>query len=223
LLTPVEQAGDFYGFDYTRDQAFSYKCNRCKRCCYAKRIPLNPYDLIRLSEALGKPTAEVIERFTEGGVALTADADREGSPCVFLGPEGCTVHPGRPGACRIYPLGRISKMSGEERFAFVEPHPETEGEYGELGTIANYLAQQDLAPYFEASAAYLKLFHQIAKAGIFDAGDAEDGPLEMSDLLDVDAVVAAYCAEQNLPVPSDADSKMRIHIAAIEAMIPESE
>jgi hypothetical protein len=192
------------------------------KCCYGKRIPLNPYDLIRLAEVLDKPTGEVLEHYTEGGIALNVDKDREGSPCVFLGPEGCTVHSGRPGACRIYPLGRMSKMSGDERFVFVQPHPETMGEYGEMGTIAEYLAQQNLAPYFEASAAYLKLFHRIATSGVFEPGDGEDGLPEMSELLDVDSVVADYCAEIGRPVPKDAESKMLLHIKAIEAMLPVS-
>ena len=212
----------FADFAYPRDYPFSYKCNRCMRCCYGKRIPLNPYDLVRLAEVLGKSTGEVLEEHTDNGVLLKVDDEREGAPCIFLGPEGCGVHQGRPGACRVYPLGRTVQLNGNEGFAFVQPHPETEGEYGEMGTIATYLAEQNLAPYFAASEAYMRLFQKLAMADVFEDGDGDGGLPETSELLDVDKVVADYCAEQGRPAPTDSESKYLLHIKAIEAMIPDS-
>lgn len=206
------------GFDYTRDEPFSYVCNRCMRCCYGKRIPLNPYDLIRLAEVLSLPTGQLIEQYTDGGIVLKVREDLDGAPCVFLGPTGCTVHNGRPGACRVYPLGRSSTIDGVERFAVVEPHPETDGVYGRDGTIATYVEGQNAGPYFDASRRYLKLFMRLAEAGALEQpGDAAQLDDVDEHVLDVDATVARYCNRLGIPAPTTAEHKMLLHIEAIEA------
>lgn len=41
--------------------AFSYACNRCKRCCSDKRIRVNPYETYRLARALGLGTTELAD------------------------------------------------------------------------------------------------------------------------------------------------------------------
>ena len=66
--------------------------------------------------------------------------------CVFLGPRGCTVHPDRPLACRIYPLARWVAPDGDESFGHLEPHPQTAGLYGTRGTVDDYLTSQGLPP-----------------------------------------------------------------------------
>ena len=79
--------------------------------------------------------------------------------CVFLGPRGCTVHPDRPLACRIYPLARWVAPDGDESFGHLEPHPQTAGIYGTKGTVDDYLTSQGLPPYFamgEALAGYMQ-------------------------------------------------------------------
>ena len=213
VQTALSGLGDF---TLGRETPFSYRCNRCSRCCYGKRIPLTPYDLIRLADELQITTGELIEKHTDEGVFLKVK-QTFGEPCVFLGPEGCTVHQGRPGACRIYPLGRNCTVDGEEGFLLVEPHPETEGEYGEKGTIGDYVLTQGLEPYFNASNRYLKLFLQLRECeDVLNADPSETERAPEIDLLDVDAVVSSYCRETGEPVPSDPDSKMDFHIRAIE-------
>ena len=61
---------------------------------------------------------------------------------LFLGPQGCTVHPDRPLACRLYPLARWTSPEGEESFGHLEPHPQTAGLYGTSGTVDNFLTSQ---------------------------------------------------------------------------------
>jgi Fe-S-cluster containining protein len=68
-------------------------------------------------------TTEFLERNTEaGGTVLRSN---ENGNCVFLGEHGCTVHPDRPLACRIYPLARWALADGEESFGHLSPHPQT--------------------------------------------------------------------------------------------------
>ena len=80
---------------------------------------------------------------------------------VFLGPRGCTVHPDRPLACRIYPLARWVSPEGDESFGNLQPHPQTAGVYGTSGTVADYLAAQGLAPYFAMGDRYGELYDRM--------------------------------------------------------------
>jgi Fe-S-cluster containining protein len=55
---------------------------------------------------------------------LRMDQD-EGSRCPFVTQKGCTIYPNRPGACRIYPLGRAASRNHmtrerQEKFFIVE-------------------------------------------------------------------------------------------------------
>jgi Fe-S-cluster containining protein len=207
------------GFNYRREEPFSYVCNRCKNCCYGKRIPLNPYDLIRLAEVLQISTGDLIKQHTLDGVYLRMRSDEEGEPCVFLGDEGCTVHAGRPGACRVYPLGRSSTLARDELYAVVEPHPQTAGVYGRDGTIGSFVKAQGAEPYFDASYRYLKLFDRLATAGALDSGELEESHPADTHVLDVDATVERYCSDRGMPFPASATEKMLLHIEAIEATL----
>jgi hypothetical protein len=70
------------------------------------------------------------------------------------------VHSARPLVCRVYPLGRHISGSGEEHFFHMEPHPATEGVYGEEGTVGDYLNSQGALPFMEAADRYLSVFHR---------------------------------------------------------------
>jgi uncharacterized protein len=146
-------------FDMRRDSAFSYTCHACNRCCRNKAIRVSPYEILRLARYLGLSTTEFIERHTEaGGTVLRA---KEYGDCGFLGERGCTVHPDRPLACRIYPLARWVSPDGVESFGHLTPHPRTEGVYGKSGTVQDYLDQQQLAPFFEMSERYGQLYQRM--------------------------------------------------------------
>jgi Fe-S-cluster containining protein len=143
-------------FDMGRDSSFSYACHACKRCCRNKAIRVGPYEILRLARYLGLSTTEFIARHTEaGGTVLRA---QENGDCSFLDERGCSVHPDRPLACRIYPLARWVSADGEESFGHMTPHPRTAGVYGKAGTVQDYLDNQDLAPFFEMSERYGKLY-----------------------------------------------------------------
>lgn len=200
----------------TRQSPFSYTCRQCSRCCYGKHIRLNPYELIRLAEALGCSTGEVIARYTEDGIAL-AVRDVPGTPCVFLGEHGCRVHSGRPAACRLYPLGRILDSQGNESFCEVTPHPRSEGIYSTEGTVADYLAAQEVEPYFEAAEEYYQLFCRVRVLLQRSEEHSEESGADVSalDLLDADAQIRAH----GWAVPTDSRERARLHIAALTAWL----
>jgi len=99
---------------------FQFNCQpglRCfGDCCSDLTLMLMPYDALRLRQALALGSEVFLERYTE----TVRDSD-EGVPrvqvkmgddakkrCPFLANDGCTVYEDRPGACRIFPLGRAA-------------------------------------------------------------------------------------------------------------------
>jgi Fe-S-cluster containining protein len=217
---------------YTRDSAFSYACHACSRCCHDKIIQLNPYEVARLAHNRGTSTTEFLAQYTErSGTALRRT---EQGACVFLTSQGCGVHPDRPLVCRLYPLGRRVTADGSEHFLEVKPHPETEGEYDSNGTVQEFLDRQGAGPFIDAADRYVDLVGRLSDA--LHAHVGRDAQLahdvqavmegvgqgqehRVSDWLDMDRVIQIYCAQQQLPVPTDVPAKMRLHIQAIEAWL----
>ena len=205
-------------------------CNACNRCCYGKAIRVGPYETLRLARRLHLTTTEFTARHTEaGGTVLNTQED---GACVFLGPRGCTVHPDRPLACRLYPLARWVDADGTESFGHLEPHPQTAGIYGTAGTVADFLESQGLAPYFTMADRYGELYERMGRVLERLAPDEHERRRERraemdemdagsvaSSLMDVDATVAAYCEERGLPVPSDIDALVDLHVRAVGAWL----
>jgi Fe-S-cluster containining protein len=89
------------------------------RCCREAVIVLSPYDLLRLSRALGLTTGEFLRRHTrrqdEAGtlMPLVLMKPARTGGCPFLGAEGCTVYEDRPAACRLFPVVQGSELAPE--------------------------------------------------------------------------------------------------------------
>lgn len=214
---------------YRRGSAFSYTCHACSRCCHDKVIQLNPYEVARLAQNLGISTTEFLTHYTErSGTALRRV---EAGACVFLTPQGCGVHPDRPLVCRLYPLGRHVTSERGEEFRELQPHPQTEGEYGTAGTVQEFLNRQGADPFIAATDRYVELVGRLTtelRARV--AGDAQivqaveqvfdestgDG---IPEWLDMDRTVARYCNKWQAPVPTEVADKMRVHIQAIETAL----
>ncbi|HKV53331.1 MAG TPA: YkgJ family cysteine cluster protein [Candidatus Binataceae bacterium] len=138
-----------------RSSAFSYLCNRCGRCCHNQVVALSPYDLVRLARAAGVSTGEAIRRYTiRRGSILKFDAS---AGCAALEGAACTLHRGRPLACRLYPLGMEHRTAGGEEFAMLEPARGSLGVYGGNGTVEDFLEAQGTEAYLRANLCYAEL------------------------------------------------------------------
>ena len=179
-------------FDMQRDSAFSYACHACNHCCRNKAIRVGPYEILRLARYLGLSTTEFIARHTEaGGTVLRT---RENGDCGFLNERGCSVHPDRPLACRIYPLARWVTAQGEESFGHLTPHPQTAGIYGRAGTVQDYLDAQNLEPFFEMSEHYGKLYgHMLARLEELDPDELDRRPARRAAVDELSAGSVACC------------------------------
>lgn len=214
------------GYELERSSPFGYRCGSCSSCCRNKIIPLNPYEVARLAEHLGLSTTETLARYTDAqGAILKPRSD--GAACPFLGERGCGVHPARPLACRLYPLGRHVSPEGVERFAEVEPHPQSRGSWDGPGTVEDYLRDQGAAPFIAASDRYFALFRRMLEVlserrdesdDDGAASGAADDPAS-ENWLDVDAVVSRWCTERGIPMPSSVEERIRLHVEALIAAL----
>ena len=161
---------------------------------------------------------------------------RDDRSCVFLDERGCSVHPDRPLACRIYPLARWVDPDGNESFGHLEPHPQTAGVYGDKGTVADYLAAQSLAPYFAMGDRYGAVYERMVallermapaenerRAERRAEVDEMDAGAVATSFFDVDATVADYCRAENLAVPTEIDELIDFHIRALTVWLDELE
>lgn len=210
-------------FDMQRDSAFSYACHACNRCCRNKAIRVTPYEILMLARHIGLSTTDFIAAHTEaGGTVLRS---RDNGDCGFLGGRGCSVHPARPLACRIYPLARWVEADGAESFGHLAPHPQTDGVYGRGGIVQDYLDHQDVAPFFALSDRYGALYQRmVALLDKIDSAELDkraDNRAAIDNLpagsmvslwTDIDATIASI---GEIP-PSEFDQAISLHISAIE-------
>lgn len=143
----------------SRATAFSCTCQACQRCCHDKLIQVNPYEIARLARNRGISTGEFIDQYLSAEGPYLRFLDN--SACVFLTDQGCGVHPDRPLVCRRYPLGRFRAADGNEQFTPLTPHPHSAGIYGDTGTIADFLAGQQITDFVDAADRYLALFYRL--------------------------------------------------------------
>jgi hypothetical protein len=130
--------------------------------------------------------------------------------------------------CRLYPLGRHVTGERGEEFRELQPHPETEGEYGTAGTVQTFLDRQGADLFIKAADAYTELVGRLATAlqakvepdamaqqHVQDTFTVPTGD-GIPEWLDMDLAVARYCEGRRLSIPTDLREKMRVHIQAIE-------
>ncbi len=108
------------------DRTFRFACHKdlpCfTKCCANLNLVLTPYDVLRFKNRLNLSSEEFLENYTTSYideaygvpvVKLKMNND-ESRRCPFVSPEGCAVYEDRPGACRLYPLGRAASKISEE-------------------------------------------------------------------------------------------------------------
>jgi uncharacterized protein len=148
----------------SQDDTFQFACGPhvpCfTECCGKLELLITPYDLLRLRTKLGVASGEFLDTHstirwkTSHGlpeVMMKMDPDSN-KRCPFVTPEGCSVYADRPGACRIYPLGRGSTkhpMDGSRReFYFVVREDHCRGfEQTREWKVKEWLADQGMEEY----------------------------------------------------------------------------
>jgi Fe-S-cluster containining protein len=141
-----------------RQSQFSYRCGACGRCCHNQVISLSPAELLAIARTSGIATDAVRTRYTERrGSLLRFRAD---GGCAALKGARCSIHPGRPLACRIYPLG-LERTPDGDRFIRLEPAEGSAGQYGVDGAVGDYLRNQGVDALLELAERYRPLIAAI--------------------------------------------------------------
>jgi Fe-S-cluster containining protein len=152
-----------------RQSEFSYECNRCGRCCHNQVITLSPVDVIAIARTCGISTGEAVARYTtRRGSLLRFGAE---GACVALDRGNCSIHEGRPLACRIYPLG-LARDAGRESFVRLDAARGSAGVYGMNGTVGDFLRGQAIDRHLALTERYRPLI-RVLGARVADLMDAE--------------------------------------------------
>lgn len=176
----IESQDQLPGQRLEPDHVFRFSCGphlACfNTCCANKRLPLLPYDLLRLRRSLGLSSAELLERHAEmdldpvsGWPVLRLRLTAEGR-CPLVTPQGCGVYADRPAACRTYPLARAVRPDAqgrrvEEVFLRQETPACLGWEAPRALTPRMWVEDQGLAPYQAANDALLPLFCHPRRQG----------------------------------------------------------
>ena len=104
-------------------------CQGCASCCrgMGNSITLDPQDLFRLYQGLRMDFDRLLEdgrielNIVDGLILPNLKMAGPKESCTFLNREGrCSIHPLRPGICRLFPLGRLYE-NGSFRY-FLQVH-----------------------------------------------------------------------------------------------------
>jgi Fe-S-cluster containining protein len=167
------------------DSSFTFHCHAAlpcfNQCCRTPTIILSPYDLLRLKQALGITSGQLLERYTRQEIEPNAnlplvfiDAYRSAEAgCPFLGAQGCTVYPHRPAACRLFPLTMGSRLTpaGVEDHFFCRRLDYCGGfATGEEWTVADWLDNQGFAEYDQGRREWLEI---LLKAGLTEPSEVD--------------------------------------------------
>lgn len=162
-------------------------CSRTGTCCHGKLIYINPWELYALAQEKKIWTEEFRELYTDnGGISLKFNGakgwnDQEACSQYVQG-FGCSVHQGRPLACRLYPLGRqlqsneVAYVYRGEKFPCLEGCPEVVNL--PQVKVGDYLKGQATGSFEEAQDFYVELMQNLADMAfefLLDTGLSESG------------------------------------------------
>ncbi len=146
-------------------------CSRAGTCCFGKAVMLNPWELFSLSKEKKITQREFRDLYCEfGGIRLRFDGkpDKKGQQACsqYLDNVGCSVHQGRPLACRLYPLGRQIQFDKAQYIYEGDTFPCLTdcAEVLKLPklSVGEYLKGQEADTFEKAQDAYLIVMQNIA-------------------------------------------------------------
>ena len=95
------------------------ECSRCALCCTDTIVPLNDYDVRKITRGTGMPADQVVRFFSHDDVEWPRDSNdwvelrqgprlmalrKRGIYCWFLRNKRCAIYDYRPRPCRTFPV-----------------------------------------------------------------------------------------------------------------------
>lgn len=157
------------------DDTFCFACGphvACfTECCGKLELLLTPYDLLRLSKRIGVSSGEFLDEYAvirwntaHGFPEVMMKMNPEtGRRCPFVTPKGCSAYEDRPGACRIYPLGRAATSrafdGSRQEFYFTVREDHCRGfEQDREWKVSEWLADQGMEEYNRMNDLLMELY-----------------------------------------------------------------
>lgn len=162
-------------------------CSRTGTCCHGKQVFLNPWELAILAREKRISPKEFLDLYCEhGGIVLRfngiKDPSGKSACSQYVENFGCSVHNGRPLACRLFPLGRQIQSEKTVYIYQGETFPCLNGcpEVKDLPylSVEDYLKGQQTTLFEKAQDEYLELMQNLADIAftlLLDTGLAESG------------------------------------------------
>lgn len=162
-------------------------CSRLGTCCHGNLVHLNPWELACLADAKKMTPREFHDEYCDlGGIRLKFNGkidSRGKQACSQYIPDfGCSVHSGRPLACRLFPLGRQIQNEEAHYMHQGSEFPCLNGcsivtELPYL-SVEEYLGGQKTSSFEQAQDAYLEVMQNLADVALtllLDTGLAASG------------------------------------------------
>ena len=146
-------------------------CSRKGTCCHGNQVFLNPWEIFSLANEKNCSVTEFIENYTDlKGLKLRFDGVKNQigkAACnLYIDDFGCSVHKGRPLACRLFPIGRQIQENEIQYIYQGTEFPCLNGcsEVLELPkiTVNDYLSGQETDLYEQAQDEYLEVMQNLA-------------------------------------------------------------
>jgi Fe-S-cluster containining protein len=162
-------------------KTYNFKCypgiSCFNACCSDLSMVLTPYDILRLRRSLNMGSVDFLRQhttmhmdtdtnFPEFHLRMTDGPSRN---CAFNTEQGCSIYENRPGACRMYPLGRATRPDGkggvcEQFFIVREDHCKGFLEKDEW-TGSSWKKDQGFEDYTASNDRYMNTLARIKQAG----------------------------------------------------------
>lgn len=214
------------------DDRFTFQCHQgvpCfNHCCRDLNQALTPYDVLMLRQHLKLSFSAFVDNCAEihagpaSGLPVVGLRFEQSDQrrCPFVTDAGCRVYTARPSSCRLYPVARALSRSPDEgriraHFALLQ-EPHCRGfEQGPWITVEQWIADQQLAAYFQANDALLEIIALKNRIGKGPLPPTQQQWVQMA-LYDLDALkqhvaegrlVGLESVEMDPPSPDDGDGQ----------------
>ncbi|WP_346663338.1 YkgJ family cysteine cluster protein [uncultured Merdimonas sp.] len=185
MLREIDFAEVSDGKFYQPGDMVKADCQGCEGCCDCCRgmgtsIVLDPLDVHRISTGLGKSFEELLGphlelQVVDGIILPNLRMAGPDEACTFLNSSGrCSIHPFRPGICRIFPLGRYYDGKGFQYFLQVHECPKPNKTKVK---VRKWIDTPDVKRYD----AYISDWHYYLK-GLQEQAAASEGPETIKQL-----------------------------------------
>jgi len=181
-LKSMNELGKQTPFKPITGQTFKFRCHKeitCfTKCCANLNLVLTPYDILRLKNRLDISSDEFLDRYAETNIdkhprfpmmTLKMNQGQNGR-CPFVSTTGCDIYEDRPGACRIYPLGRAAMKVNKEKDArekyFIVQEEHCLGfEENRIWSVEEWMASEGVSGYNAINDRWLEIISSPKSLG----------------------------------------------------------